>query len=156
MNLATIPDLIKKFNLVVGISDHSPGIIVPITSVALGASIIEKHIILSRTEGGPDAAFSLEPKEFKELVKSVRDTERTIGKPSHGAGTKESENVTFRKSLFVVENIKKGQRLTEKNIRSIRPGHGLEPKYYDRIIGKIASVDLEKGTPLKFNHIRNA
>ncbi|OGM96136.1 MAG: pseudaminic acid synthase [Candidatus Yanofskybacteria bacterium RIFCSPHIGHO2_02_FULL_38_22b] len=153
MNLKTIPDLIKKFRTVVGISDHSPGVTVPISSVALGASIIEKHIILSRKEGGPDAAFSLEPDEFKNLVNSVRNTESALGNPSYGAGVKESENIVFRKSLFVVEDIRKGQKFTPQNIRSIRPGHGLEPKYYNRVIGKRSGVDLEKGTPLKLKHI---
>jgi len=148
MNLATIPDLAKKFGLVVGLSDHSPGIVAPIASVALGASIIEKHLIISRAEDGPDAAFSLEPKEFEELVRAVRDAEKTIGRPSHGLGTKESENIIFRKSLFVVENIKKGEKFTNKNVRSIRPGHGLEPKYFEKVIGKKAKKDLEKGTPL--------
>ena len=154
MNLKTIPDMIRRFRTTVGISDHSPGIVASVTAVAMGASVIEKHIILSRAEGGPDAAFSIEPKEFGELVQSVRDAEKTIGKPSYGAGVKESENVTFRKSLFVVEDIKKGQRLTPQNIRSIRPGHGLEPKYYDRVIGKVARVDLERGTPLNKKHVR--
>src|SRR3989344_3201694 len=153
MNLKTIPDLIKKFRTVVGISDHSPGVTVPISSVALGASIIEKHIILSRKEGGPDAAFSLEPNEFKNLVNYVRNAEIALGKPFYGPGTKESENIVFRKSLFVVENIKKGQKFTPQNIRSIRPGHGLEPKYYNLVIGKRSGVDLEKGTPLKLKHI---
>lgn len=156
MNLKTIPDLAKKFKTVVGISDHSPGITVPISSVALGASIIEKHLTLSRNDDGPDAAFSLEPHEFKELVSSVRNTENAMGKPFYGAGTKESENIVFRKSLFVVEDIKKGQELTIQNIRSIRPGHGLKPKYYDKVIGKTAKVDLERGTPLKLSHIKNA
>ncbi len=153
MNLATIPDLAKKLNLIVGISDHSSGILVPTISVALGASIIEKHIIISRTEDGPDTAFSLEPKEFENLVCSVRDTEKTIGKPSHRPGAKESENIIFRKSLFVVEDIKKGDKFTNKNVRSIRPGHGLEPKHYTRVMGKPSKFDLEKGTPLKLSHI---
>lgn len=155
MNLNTIPDLLKKFKTVIGISDHSPGVTVPIGSVALGASIIEKHITLSRKDGGPDAAFSLEPHEFKELVNAVRKTESALGNPSYGAGIKESENIVFRKSLFVVEDIKKGQKLTPQNIRSIRPGHGLQPKYYDQVIGKLAKIDLEKGTPLKLEHIKN-
>lgn len=155
MNLATIPDLSKKFHTAVGISDHSPGIVVPIASVALGASIIEKHIILSRAEGGPDAAFSTEPQEFKDLVNNVRNTESALGKPFYGSGIRESENVIFRKSLFAVEDIKKGQKFTPQNVRSIRPGHGLEPKHYDRVIGKVATIDLEKGTPLKLDHIKN-
>ena len=155
MNIYTITDLIKKFNHVVGLSDHSPGATASIAAVSLGAKVIEKHIILSRSEGGPDAAFSLEPNEFKKLVDSVRNTEAALGKPFYGSGIKESENIVFRKSLFVVENIKKGQKFTAQNIRSIRPGHGLEPKYYERVIGKLAKVDLEKGTPLKLIHIEN-
>ncbi len=154
MNLSTIPDLAKKFRCPVGISDHSPGIVVPITSVALGASIIEKHIIISRAEGGPDAAFSLEPKEFEELVRSVRDAEKTIGRPSYGLGTKESENAIFRKSLFAVEDIKKGEKLTAENVRSIRPGHGLEPKYFRKIMGKKAVQSIERGEPLNWKMIR--
>lgn len=153
MNLATIPDLKKRFKTTVGLSDHSPGSTATIAAVALGASVIEKHLILSRAEGGPDAAFSLEPDEFKELAESVRNAEKTIGKPSHGAGTRESENIIFRKSLFVVENIKKDEKFTPQNIRSIRPGHGLEPKYYSRVIGKTARINLEKGTPLKISHL---
>ena len=155
MNLRTIPDLAKKFKTVVGISDHSPGITVPVSSVVLGASIIEKHITLSRKDGGLDAAFSLEPYEFKNLVDAVRNAEAMLGKISYSPGLKESENIIFRKSLFVIEDIKKGQKFTAQNIRSIRPGHGLEPKYYDEVIGKLAKIDLEKGTPLKFEHIKN-
>ena len=155
MNISTIPDMSKKFKNIIGLSDHSLGSVASIAAISLGAKIIEKHFILSRSEGGPDAAFSLEPKELKELVESVRKTEEAIGKPSYGSGTKESENIVFRKSLFIVEDIKKGQKFTAKNIRSIRPGHGLEPKHYERIIGKTAKVDLEKGTPLKFIHIQN-
>lgn len=148
MNLNTIPDLAKKFKTVIGISDHSLGISVPVSSVALGASIIEKHITLSRTDGGPDAAFSLEPDEFKEMVATVRNTEKALGKPSYGAGLKESENIIFRRSLFTVSDIKKGEKFSAKNIRSIRPGFGLEPKYLEKIIGKKAIRSIEKGTPL--------
>lgn len=155
MNLKTIPDLAKKFRMTVGISDHSPGITVPVSSVALGASIIEKHITLSRKDGGSDAAFSLEPHEFKDLVGTVRNAEMALGKPFYGTGLKESENIVFRKSLFVVENIKKGQKFTAQNIRSIRPGYGLEPKYYDQTIGKTANINLKKGMPLKLTHIKN-
>ena len=144
----------KKFKTAVGISDHSPGITVPVGSVVLGASIIEKHLTLSRKDGGPDAAFSIEPEEFKNLVSSVRNAEAALGRPFYGSGAKESENIIFRKSLFVVENIKKGQKLTPQNVRSIRPGHGLAPKYYDKVIGKLAKTDLEKGTPLKLTHLK--
>ncbi len=154
MNLATIPGLAKKFGVPIGISDHSPGITVPIASVALGASVIEKHLTLSRADGGPDAMFSLEPREFKEMVQSVRNAEKTIGRPSYGTGVKESENIIFRKSLFVVENIKKGEKFTNKNVRSIRPGHGLEPKYFNQVIGRRSKRDIERGTPLKRSFIK--
>lgn len=154
MNLATIPDLAKKLKVVVGLSDHNLHSAVSIASVALGGRIIEKHLTLKRSDGGADAAFSLEPDEFKKMVNSVRTAEAAIGRPNYGAGDKESENVIFRKSLFVAENIKKGEKFTEKNVRSVRPGHGLEPKYYDKILGKTAKTDIEKGTPFSWNLIK--
>jgi pseudaminic acid synthase len=154
MNLSTIPDIAKKFKVIAGLSDHSLGITASVTSVALGANIIEKHLTLLRSDGGADAGFSLEKDEFKELVKSVRDAEAAIGKPSYEPGEKEKENIIFRKSLFVAENIKKGEELTEKNVRSIRPGHGLEPKYYNGVIGKTADKDIERGTPLSWDLIK--
>jgi sialic acid synthase SpsE len=154
MNLATIPDISEKLDVVTGLSDHSSGITASIAAVALGASIIEKHLIISRKEGGPDAAFSIEPDEFSHLVESVRDAEKAIGKPYIQAGKGESENIIFRKSLFVVQDIKKGQKFTAKNVRSIRPGHGLAPKYYDKIIGKIAVSDTRRGTPLSWNLVK--
>lgn len=153
MNLKTIPDMMRRFKTTVGLSDHSPGIVASLTAIVLGASIIEKHIIISRTEGGPDAAFSIEPKEFEELVQAVKNAKKTIGKPFYGPGTKESENVIFRKSLFVVNNIKQGEKFTKDNVRSIRPGYGIHPKYFQKIIGKTAKIDLERGTPLKINHM---
>ena len=114
MNLATIPEISKKLNVIAGLSDHSSGIAAAIASVALRSSIIEKHLIISREEGGPDAAFSLEPDEFSQLVKSVREAEKAIGKPSIKVGNGESENIIFRKSLFVVKDIKKGELFTKK------------------------------------------
>jgi len=154
MNLATIPDLAKKLKTIVGLSDHNLNSAITIASVALGAKIIEKHLTLARADGGADAAFSLEPDEFKIMVEGVRQVEIAIGKPSYGAGIKESGNVIFRKSLFVVGNIKKGEKFTEKNVKSIRPGHGLEPKYYDKILGKTAKMDIEKGTSLSWNLVK--
>jgi len=154
MNLATIPDMAKKLKIIVGLSDHNLDSAVSIASVALGGAIIEKHLTLKRSDGGADAAFSLEPDEFKELARSVRTAEAAIGKPGYGVGTKESENVIFRKSLFVVKNIKKGDKFDKKNVRSIRPGHGLEPKYYDKILGKTAKADVEKGEPLSWRLIK--
>lgn len=154
MNLSTIPDISKKFNVISGLSDHTLGITASVTAVALGASIIEKHFTLSRKDGGPDAGFSLEPNELKQLVKSIREAECAIGKPVYGAGDKEAKNVIFRKSLFVVKDIKKGEKFSIENVRSIRPGYGLLPKYYDDIIDKIAKIDIESGTPLSFELIQ--
>jgi len=114
----------------------------------LGASIIEKHFTLRRADGGPDAAFSLEPKELKQLVESVREVEKAIGEPSYGSGERESENIIFRRSLFVVEDIKAGEQLTIKNVRCIRPGYGLAPKFLPEILCQKASKDIERGTPL--------
>jgi len=154
MNLTTIADIVKKFKVPAGLSDHSLEIKVPILSVALGACVIEKHITLSRKHGGPDAAFSLEPAEFKQMVKEVRQAELALGKPSYSVGSREVENIIFRKSLFVVKDIKKGKKFNKVNIRSIRPGHGLSPKYYEEIISKVASTDIERGTPLSWELIK--
>jgi len=154
MNLTTIPEISRKLGVVAGLSDHSSGIAASVASVALGASIIEKHLIISRKEGGPDAPFSIEPDEFSQLVKSIREAEKAIGKSLIKAGKRESENIIFRKSLFVVEDIKKKEVFTAKNVRSIRPGHGLAPKYYDTIIGKIAASDIKRGTPLSWRLIK--
>ncbi len=154
MNLATIPDIAKKFKVVPGLSDHTLSIAVPVTSVALGACIVEKHVTLSRTDKSPDSEFSLEPDELKQMVKSVREAQLAIGKPSYKSDKRESQNIIFRRSLFAVENIKKGKKFTPKNIRSIRPGYGLAPKYFYDIIGKIATKDIEKGTPISGNLIK--
>jgi sialic acid synthase SpsE len=148
LNLATIPDIRKRFCVVSGLSDHTLGISAAIASVVLGASIIEKHFTLRRADGGPDAAFSLEPKELKQLVESVREVEKAIGEPSYGSGERESENIIFRRSLFVVEDIKAGEQLTIKNVRCIRPGYGLAPKFLPEILCQKASKDIERGTPL--------
>lgn len=148
MNLAAIPDLIKKFRVIAGLSDHALGIATSIAGVALGASIIEKHLTISRDGGGYDAAFSLEPNEFKELVKAAREAKKAIGKPMYKTDKKEAENIVFRKSLFVVKDIKAGEKCTKENIRSIRPGYGLAPKYYDSVLDKLAIQEIKRGTPL--------
>lgn len=153
MNLATIPDIRKKFGAVVGLSDHSLSTLVPIIAVALGASIIEKHFTLSRADDGPDASFSLEPEEFKELVKSVRGTEKAIGTICYGVGKKESENIIFRRSLFVVKDIRKGEKFTRENIRCIRPGYGLAPKFLPKILGKKSKKSIKRGMPLVWEFI---
>ena len=151
MNLKLIPEIIKKLRVPAGLSDHSLSNDPAIAAVVLGASLIEKHLILKRTDDSFDANFSIEPPEFKRLVKSIRSIEASLGKPEFKAGEQEKENLIFRKSLFVVRDIKKGEKFTPANIRSIRPGHGLEPKYYNKILGKTAKVDIEKGTPLDWN-----
>lgn len=151
MNLATISDITKRFNVIAGLSDHTLGIITALTSVGLGANIIEKHLTLSRKDGGVDAGFSLEPNELKQLVKSVREAERSIGKINYICSKDEVENIIFRRSLFVVKDIKKGEKFTKANIRSIRPGYGLPPKYYKDILGKIVKKDIKRGIPLSQN-----
>ena len=150
MNLATISDMAKRFNILPGLSDHTLGTAVSVASIPLGAKIIEKHFTMKRSDGGPDAAFSLEPKELKELVQSVRIVEQAIGKPHYGAGKKESENVVFRKSLFVVKDMKKGDKFTKNNTRSIRPGYGIDPKHLNAIISKTAKINIKRGTPLSW------
>lgn len=153
MNLATVEDIAKRFGVVSGLSDHSLGITAAIASVALGASVIEKHFTLKRSEGGPDAAFSLEPHEMKELVKSVREVEAAIGKPNYNVGKKEAENLVFRRSIFVVKDIKKGEKFTRENIRVIRPGYGLEPKELSKVLNKKAKKDIKRGEPMSWNLI---
>jgi len=149
MNLSTISDIGKRFNVIPGLSDHSLGITTALTSVALGAKVIEKHITLKRADGGPDAAFSLEPHEFKELVRVVRDAEKAIGKVFYGIEKSEQANVIFKRSLFVVQDVKKGEKFTRKNVRCIRPGYGLAPKYLSKVLGKKATRTIARGTPLK-------
>ncbi|MBM4158765.1 MAG: pseudaminic acid synthase [Ignavibacteria bacterium] len=152
-NLKTIPDLAEKFGVVSGLSDHTLGISVPIAAAALGAKIIEKHFILDRKLGGPDSAFSLEPHEFKTMVNAIREVEKALGKVTYELSEKVKSNRVFSRSLFVVKNIKKGDIFTRENIRSIRPGYGLHPKYYFEILGKTASCDIEEGEPLKWEYI---
>lgn len=153
MNLTTISDLEKRFKVVAGLSDHTLFAETPVTAVALGAKIIEKHLTLKRSDGGPDSSFSLEPDEFKKLVQSVRMVEKTLGRPHYGVGKGEEESVLYRKSLFVVEDLKKGDEFTAQNTRSIRPGQGLAPKFYNKIIGRKAKADIKRGTPLSWRLI---
>jgi len=148
INLNTIPNLAETFKTVVGLSDHTLGISVPIASVALGACIIEKHLTLDRKLEGPDAAFSLEPDEFKAMVKSVREVEKALGEVSYDLTEKMKKSREFSRSLFVVKDIKAGETFTEENIRSIRPGYGLHPKYLKNILGKKSTRAIKKGTPL--------
>ena len=153
MNLATIADMAERYQVPIGLSDHTLGITAAVTSVAMGAAIIEKHVCLSRDDGGPDAAFSLEPNELAELIQAVRAAEAAIGTIHYGTSTSDANNRSFRRSLFVVEDIQKGQPLTRDNIRSIRPGQGLEPRFLNDVIGKVASQDIARGTPLDWSLI---
>lgn len=153
MNLRTIPHFAEVFGVPTGLSDHTLGISVPVAAVALGVSIIEKHFTLSRQDPGPDSAFSSEPHEFKEMVDAIRTVEKALGKVSYEITGKQKESSMFRKSLFVVNDMKKGEKFTEENVRSIRPGHGLPPKYLDVVIGRRPKQDLKQGTPLEWRFI---
>lgn len=153
MNLQTIRHLGESFGVVAGLSDHTLGFAVPVAAVALGACIIEKHFTLSRDLPGPDTAFSLEPEEFKAMVEAVRTVEKAIGRVSYGLNEKEAKSRIFRRSLFVVEDIKAGEEFTAQNVRSIRPGNGLAPKHLDEILGKRATSNIKRGTPLEWNLI---
>lgn len=153
MNLRTIPHLSETFSLPVGLSDHSLGIAAAIAAVALGGCIVEKHFTLSRAAGGPDSAFSLEPAEFKAMVEGVRAAEKMIGRIDYGLGASERNSRVFRRSLFVVRNVKAGEAFTAENVRSIRPGHGLHPRHLDEILGRRASRDIARGTPLQWDMV---
>ena len=147
-NLLTIPELARRFGCPVGLSDHTMGIAVPVVAVALGACIIEKHLCLRRADGGPDGAFSLEPQEFKAMVEAVRTAEKALGSVQFASGPREANSRRFRRSLFVVEDIKKGELFTKQNVRSIRPADGLHPRNFNEVLGKRAARDVERGTPL--------
>jgi len=154
MNLRTIPDMQERFGVPVGLSDHSLDTSVPVAAVALGACVVEKHFCLSRSEPGPDAAFSLEPAEFRAMVDAVRTAEKAMGKVSYTRGATEEATAVFRRSLFAVENIAEGKTFTEENVRAIRPGHGLPPKELRNILGKRAKQNIERGTPLTWNLVK--
>lgn len=148
MNLCLIPFLSERYGLPVGLSDHSLGSTVAIAAVALGASIIEKHLTLSRSDGGPDAAFSMEPDEFSGMVGAIRDAERSVGAISFDSGAGEQGNRQLRRSLFVVADMRAGEVFSMVNVRIIRPGYGLAPKYIEQILGRRATRDIQRGTPL--------
>ncbi len=151
MNLRTIPELSRRFGLPVGLSDHTIGITVPVAAVSLGACIIEKHLTLARAEGGPDSAFSLEPHEFKAMVEAVRTAEKALGEIHFGVSERENRSRVFRRSLFVVSEVKKGEKFTAENVRSIRPGHGLHTRHLAQVLGKAAAQDIARGTPLRWD-----
>jgi pseudaminic acid synthase len=149
LNLRTIPHMADCFGVPVGISDHTLGIAVPVAAVAIGARIVEKHFTLSRSIPGPDSAFSLEPQEFKAMVDAVRTTEKALGKVRYKMTDHEAASRIFRRSLFVIKDMKSGEIFSEENIRSIRPSYGLPTKYLKEIIGKKALRDIGRGTPLR-------
>ena len=154
MNLKTIPHMKELFDCPVGLSDHTLGIGVSTAAVCLGATVVEKHFTLSREIKTPDSFFSIEPQELKDLVENIRVTERVLGKIYYGLTKQEKKSQIFRRSLFVVENMKAGEAFDEKNVRSIRPGYGLAPKYLKIIIGKTTKKDIKKGTPLSWKLIK--
>jgi pseudaminic acid synthase len=151
MNLRTIPELGRRFDVPVGLSDHTMGIAVPVAAVSLGACIIEKHLTLSRTAGGPDSAFSLEPEEFKAMVGGVRTAEKALGSVHFGVSDREGRSRVFRRSLFVVRDLKKGEKFSSENVRSIRPGDGLHTRHLAEVLGKTAALDIAQGTPLSWD-----
>jgi pseudaminic acid synthase len=153
INLKTIQNLADTFGVVVGLSDHTPGISVPIASVALGARIIEKHLTLDRKLGGPDTAFSLEPAEFRQMVSCVREVEKALGSVSYELTARTKKSRQYARSLFVVKDMKAGEVFAEENVHSIRPGDGLAPKYLSVILGRKAKVEIKRGTPLSWNLI---
>jgi N-acetylneuraminate synthase len=148
MNLRNIPHLAETFGAPVGLSDHTMEITVPVAAVALGACIIEKHFTLSRSVPGPDSAFSLEPPDFKAMVAAIRTAEKALGAVRYEVSEREAKSRVFRRSLFVVRDMKAGEVFTAENVRSIRPGHGLPPRYLPDVLGKRAARDIQRGTPL--------
>ncbi|MBM3871502.1 MAG: pseudaminic acid synthase [Verrucomicrobia bacterium] len=148
MHLRTLSDLAARFSVPVGLSDHTMGHTVPVAAVALGACIVEKHFTLSRATPGPDSAFSLEPEEFAAMVTAIRTTEKALGRVNYQVSANEAKSRQFRRSLFVVKDIQKGEPFTEQNVRAIRPGQGLHTRHLDEVLGQRAVRDLKRGTPL--------
>jgi pseudaminic acid synthase len=153
-NLSLIRDMADRFGVITGLSDHTLGATVPIAATALGAKIIEKHFILDRSIGGPDASFSMNEMEFANMVNAVRDTEKAIGTKSYSLTEKQIKGKDFSRSLYVVESVKEGELFTEKNVRSIRPGFGLHPKYLPQILGKKSKQTIERGTRFSLDYIQ--
>lgn len=153
MNLRTMQNMGETFGVPFGLSDHSMGSVGAVTAVALGASIIEKHFCIDRSIENPDSSFSMNPAEFKQMVADIRQAEKAIGCVKYGPSEQEKSSQVFRRSIFCVRDIKKGEKITSENARIIRPGYGLSPKYYNDILGQIALTDIERGTPLKMEMI---
>lgn len=154
-NLRTMLDLRERFDVICGFSDNNGGVDIPTTAVGMGASIIEKHFMLDAGDKGLDTNFSLQQSEFKAMVDAIRRTETMMGKVHYGPQNEdEAQNIRYRRSLFIVKDMKQGDVFTAENIRSIRPANGLETKHYDGVIGKVATQDLERGTPLAWKHVK--
>jgi len=153
MNLCAIPYLADSFGVPVGLSDHTLGIAIPVAAVALGACIIEKHLTLSRSIPSPDSAFSLEPEEFKAMVEAIRTVEKSLGEARYEIGQQEAKSRVFRRSLFVVEDVKADELFTQKNMRCIRPGYGIHPRHFEDVLGHRAVRDIRRGTPLSWELI---
>jgi N-acetylneuraminate synthase len=151
MDLATIPDMASRWEVPVGLSDHTLGTTAAVAAVAIGATVVEKHLTLDRDAGGPDAAFSLEPDEFALMVTAVREAEAALGTVRYGPAEREAASLAFRRSLFVVADVSAGEILTEASVRSIRPGHGLAPRHLDAVLGRVAAGPIERGTPLSWD-----
>ncbi len=153
-NMVMVKDLADRFNVISGLSDHTLGATVPVVATCFGAKIIEKHFILDRSIGGPDASFSMNEEEFSAMVKAVREAESAMGTVDYTLTEKQAKGKDFSRSLYVVKDMKAGEVITEKNVRSIRPGFGLHPKYYNDILGKTVSQNIEKGCRLENNFIK--
>ena len=153
MNLSVIPNMAQVFDCLTGLSDHSMGSAAAVAGVALGAKMVEKHLTLARADGGPDAAFSMEPAEFKRMVEEIRIAEKAIGRVTYELTEKQKRSREDSRSLFAVKDIKAGEIFTEENVRSIRPAFGMHPMYYDEVLGQKAKVDIAKGTPMDWKYI---
>ncbi len=152
-NLLTIQDLEKTFNVIAGFSDHTLGVTAPIAAVTLGAKVIEKHFILDKSIGGPDSEFSLDKKEFGDMVRQIRDTEKLVGIVDYSMTEKKQSSRQFSRSLYICKDIKAGEKITQENIRSVRPGYGLHPKHLNEVLGKISKRDLKFGDRLKIEDL---
>jgi len=153
-NMIMVREMAERFGVITGLSDHTIGSTVPIVATCFGAKIIEKHFILDRSIGGPDASFSMNEQEFSEMVKAIRETEKAIGKVDYNLTEKQSKGRDFSRSLYVVADMKAGEMITEQNVKSIRPGFGLHPKYYNEVLGKKVNADIEAGTRFNLNYLQ--
>ncbi len=153
-NLLTIPDMKQRFGVKVGLSDHTEGSVVPMAAVALGAEVVEKHFIIDRSIGGPDSAFSMEAAEFKQMVENIRNVEAALGDVKYPTDSSKIKGREFCRSLYVAENIKAGETITEHNVRSVRPGFGMHPKYLPELLGRKATRDLELGDRMSWDVVK--